>query len=175
MAYARYLLGYNADGLQKSTEAEEHLLTGLRIAEACDDQVVMIKILYALGHHYNVRSQPQASIATLSRALALARSLGDHRSVAHILCYFGGARLRTGDSEQARHYLQEALDLFRELDVVWGIAQAQHGLLNIAYAVGDYAEARRLCEVTLPIYEKMGAHTEALAEIRRIYGQIRDK
>lgn len=171
-AYALYVLGYNATGAGKPALSEEYLRSGLRLAETTGEDSLVVKILYALGWYYDSQSRDEESVVALEKGLALARRQGDLRSVAHILCYLGGARIKSGDSLQAKQHYEESLHLFQELEVQWGIAQAEYGLIGVAFALEDYAETKRLCEITIPRYEKIKAHGDTLAHIRAIYARV---
>lgn len=170
--YALYVLGYNAVGAGHPEQAEEYLLAGLTLAEASRDSYLIIKILYALGWFYGAQGREQESSAALERGLALARAQGDLRSEAHILCYLGEVRNRLGAYKQAKQHYEESLHLFQGLDVHWGVAQAMNGLIGVAYSLEDYAEVKRLCEITIPLYEKMKAHSQTLEFIRATYALV---
>jgi hypothetical protein len=81
-------------------------------------------------------------------------------------------RNRLGAFAQAKQHYEESLHLFQGLDVHWGVAQAMNGLIGVAYAREDYAEVKRLCEITIPLYEKMKAHSQTLEVIREIYALV---
>ncbi|MFN8443722.1 MAG: BTAD domain-containing putative transcriptional regulator [Caldilineaceae bacterium] len=171
-AYASYLLGYYYAGLEHSTLASEYLEKALALAKECADERLSMKILYALGFNHLNGGQIETSISTLQQSLQLARSLGDMRSVAHTLCYLGSSYFVAKDYIQSRQCLQEGLGIFQSLGIQWGIAQAQYGLLKVAHAERDYTEVKRLYDVTLPLYEKSGAHREALTTIQHIYQSV---
>ncbi len=174
-AYALYVLGYNASGLGKPERAEAELRAGLALAEATHDPFLIVKILYALGWFYSTQDRIDESLSTLQRALTLARELGDLRSEAHVLSYLGDVHLDVGDYAPAKEELEESLHLFESLDVQWGMAQAQFGLLQVAYALAEYGEAKRLCEQAIPLYEKMKAHSHSLSRIRQIYQEVKER
>lgn len=171
-AYANYLLGYYYAGLRPAAEAATYLHKALALAEAIADHKLTVKILYALGLDYLHTGQFEIGIANLQHSLCLARTLGDLRSMAHVCCYLGDGYFTAKDYAQARHYQQEGLSLFHTVGVQWGIAQAQYGLLQVAYAEGNYAETRQLCEITIPLYEKTGAHPTMLAVMQGIYEAV---
>lgn len=171
MAYAFYVLGYNAIAAQ-DPQGENYLLSGLRLAEQLQDPFLVVKILYAFGWYYSYLNREQESLAALERALNLARELGDLRSEAHILYYMGRVRSELGLYPQARKDLEQSLHLFQELEVFWGIAQAENGLVTVAYALKDYAEVKRLCEIAIPLYEKIKAHSNNLASLKELYALV---
>lgn len=168
--YALYVLGYNANAT--GAQGEGYLLAGLALAEASNDHFLMVKLLYALGWYYGATHQTLASLGVLERALGLARSLGDLRSEAHIQFYLGRLKSEMGNYHEAKQDLEASLHHFQELEVHWGIAQAEHGLIEVAYFLQDYAEAKRLCEITIPLYEKIKAHGDSLRQIRELYALV---
>jgi hypothetical protein len=131
-----------------------------------------MKVLYAMGSYYGYLHREQESVVVLERALGLARSQKDLRSEAHILSYLGWMRHNLGEFLLAKYHYEESLLIFQELDVQWGIAQAKVGLITIAYALKEYAEVKRLCEITIPLYEKIKAHAKALGDIKEIYALV---
>lgn len=171
-AYALYVLGYNAIAAGKEAHGEEYLLSGLTLAETLGDPFLVVRILYAMGWFYASVGRPRDSLVALERALALAHERGDLRSEAHTLYYLGRVRCEIGDYNQAKRHYEASHYLFETLDVHWGIAQAKYGLLQVAYALGEDAEAKRLCELTIPLYEKIKAHANTLQHIRAIYVRV---
>ena len=168
--YALYVLGYNANAT--GAQGESYLLAGLALAEASNDHFLMVKLLYALGWYYGATHQTLASLGVFERALVLARVLGDLRSEAHIQYYLGRIKSEMGDYQEAKQDLEASLHHFQGLEVHWGIAQAKHGLIEVAYFLQDYAEAKRLCEITIPLYEKIKAHGDSLRQIRELYARV---
>jgi tetratricopeptide (TPR) repeat protein len=148
------------------------LLSGLALAESLHDKTLVTKILYALGWHYCELGQVQKSLSVLEQALTIARDMGNLRSEAHVLDYLGMAYAKIEAYAQARQHYEESLKLFQALEVHWGIAQAEFGLLRVAYELEDYTTAKQLCEKLIPSYEKIQAHANSLEQIREIYARI---
>jgi predicted ATPase/DNA-binding SARP family transcriptional activator len=171
-AYALYVLGFSAAPAGKPEKGEAYLLSGLALAESLHDKTLVTKILYALGWHYCELGQVQKSLSVLEQALTIARDMGNLRSEAHVLDYLGMAYAKIEAYAQARQHYEESLKLFQALEVHWGIAQAEFGLLRVAYELEDYTTAKQLCEKLIPSYEKIQAHANSLEQIREIYARI---
>ncbi len=89
-----------------------------------------------------------------------------------------------GNYAEARHYAQESLVLFRQLDDRPGIAQALNNLANILCdEAAAYAEADRLYQESLALYEQLGdafgqakclINMGSTAQMRAEYDRARD-
>ncbi|MBN1247839.1 MAG: tetratricopeptide repeat protein [Anaerolineae bacterium] len=79
--------------------------------------------------------------------------LADHETRAEraLLYQHMGRAVFLSDYEQARHYLEESLNLYRELGDVWSTAAAQHSLGTAALFRGAYADARHALEESLKL------------------------
>ncbi|HUS17147.1 MAG TPA: tetratricopeptide repeat protein [Chloroflexia bacterium] len=89
-------------------------------------------------------------------ALALRRSLGDHRAAGATLNNLGLVAYERGDYAGATALYKESLAVFREIGNDRGIAAASDNLGLIAYAEGDYARAARLCGDSLAFRRTLG-------------------
>jgi DNA-binding SARP family transcriptional activator/predicted ATPase len=76
-----------------------------------------------------------------------------------LLYWLMGRRLHVSDYDQARQFYQHSLDLYRQCEDSWGIANILHSLSSIARLTGAMAEAWRLCEESLAMRRILGDQT----------------
>ena len=80
----------------------------------------------------------------VSEARELYRRVGTITGEAAALSGIGELDEQNGDLPRARAHLQEALDIFRELDIPAGIVVISTSLARVAHRLGDDASARTL-------------------------------
>ena len=104
---------------------------------------------------------PSASEATLGRALASFRALGDQWGIAAALSTRAKLAMIRGDAATAHRDAQQSLALFRELGDRWGQLQAIEWLGAAAGATRDLARADRLHRDSLRMAEELGLWPQA--------------
>ncbi|MFY1699281.1 ATP-binding protein [Solwaraspora sp. WMMA2101] len=83
-------------------------------------------------------------LATLDRALDLARRIGDRREQAWALTYTAAVLVRTGRAESAVDHSRRAVGLFREIGYALGEQSAASAQAGSLAALGRFAEAAEL-------------------------------
>ncbi len=126
------------------------------------------------------------AIEVQHRALALYQSLDDQAGASAITLNLGNALGKLGDSAGARRYFEDALTLKQRHGIDRGVGMIHNNLAELAEGEGDLASARAALEQALAAFTvspdphnesmarsnlarvlaKLGAHADALAQIR---------
>jgi len=114
------------------------------------------------------------SIDALNRSIALAHVAGDMYTAAQAENLRGHIERALGKFDAAREYLSRGLEVFRALDVPWGIGSALNGLAGLALAMGDAAAAEPLLADATSVLRNAGPwflmpvlYTRAIRAVRR--------
>lgn len=116
------------------------------------DEAVLLNFLG--WAQYFCQDRNTDGLATLDRALELARRIGDRREQAWALTYTAVILVRMGRAESAVDHSRRAVGLFREIGYAlgeYGAASAQGGALA---ALGRFAEAAELHRDVLAFYSQ---------------------
>ncbi len=129
-------------------------------------------ISYTLGRLYRnlgiINEAQKSFYESLNVYTTIAEVNGDSLGIALCLEQLGMLDLEQNNLEAANTTIQRALDIYTELQSVYGISNAWKNLGKIAYALGDYAKAKVLLQQSLDykyqmdvlglpgIYETMG-------------------
>src|SRR5207249_2828162 len=89
-------------------------------------------------------------------SLALWREVGDTAGMASSLFLLGSTARALGQHGLGRCQLEEAADLFQELDDLWERGQCFTELARIATEQGRYEWAEALLEESLLLYQVLG-------------------
>ena len=114
------------------------------------------RVLVDAGYFARVQGAYGDAVAMGEEALAAARTVGDHHTMAAALFLLGLTAFDRGELEQARAHHQAALTLERELGYFHGAALDLTRLGDIALAQGNPAEAETLGEEALAIWRDRG-------------------
>jgi tetratricopeptide (TPR) repeat protein len=114
------------------------------------------RALTDLGEMEHLTDDYPAAAASLMRALALYRELGDRLGEAGALVGLGGVQQATGDYDAAAASLMRALALYRELGDRLGEADALLGMGMAQLPAGDYAAAAAYLAQALALYREFG-------------------
>lgn len=90
------------------------------------------------------------------QALALARELGEARTIAQALNGLGMAASNAGDAAAARAFYEQSLAAAREAGDDRSVGVALNNLGDAAMQMRDYASARPLLEESLAIFRRQG-------------------
>lgn len=142
--------------------------------------------LGTLGIALNQAGAYGEAIEAHHRALALYEALDDPAGTSAVTSNIGGALSSLGDSDGARHYLEEALAIKRRHGIGRGVGTIYASMAELADAQGDLETARQALEQALEAYAgtpdpsaesvartnlgrvlaKLGQHAEALEQVR---------
>ncbi len=110
----------------------------------------------------------------LTRAIDLARGVGDLDAVARAAWMFGHVEYAAGNVELARDWFTQSHEVFLTLAIPWGIGNASSGLAWVALAAGDDDRATRLVDEAMsalrsagPWFLALGLYIRILLALRR--------
>jgi predicted ATPase/DNA-binding winged helix-turn-helix (wHTH) protein len=120
-----------------------------------------------LAHAALFAGDRAGAIAGFRSSAEAARQGGDERRTAESLTNTACLLNEQGDAEQAEPLLHEAMAVYRRLDNAWGIGFATEILGEVAYAKGDFEEARRRFQDSLAQYQGL-QHQHRIASSLRL-------
>ncbi len=133
--------------------------------------------LYWLGRVARRMNDPAAALRCGEESVALHRTLGDRRGLAHALLALGWAKYSILGCEAAAQCFEEGLALYRALDDKRGVAQALLDLSHMAReAHADYQRATQYLNESRALFreadddEGLGSVAWGLAQIAHLRG-----
>jgi predicted ATPase/transcriptional regulator with XRE-family HTH domain len=124
-------------------------------------------MLYTQGEH-------ERSRIVVTRALALAQSVGDMEMVAQAEHLFGHVEYAVGNMNEAGRRFAHSVKGFSTLAIPWGTGLALSGMAEVALASGDADEAERLLDEAAsvlrqagPWFLSLGLYVRAILAMRR--------
>ncbi len=151
------LNGTAAAALAGAPRAEaDNLRSALAWAAAGADAVSGMRLASACWRFWLIRGYAREGLGWLSAMLA---APPDQQATAHraqALTAAGTMARAMSDFSKARTLYEEALSLWRELDVQRGVAAALGNLAMVSYNQGDYAAALARHKESLAIWRELG-------------------
>jgi non-specific serine/threonine protein kinase len=136
-----YIRGHVIEGLQWLDQA---------IALAPDAATKpLVQALIGAGQLAHYLGASDRALTYLTRALTLARELGDAADIGLTLLELGIIAEDEGHFTEATHLLEEARELYATLPVCTSQAMVSYHLAVVAYGLGDLDEAASLCAEAL--------------------------
>ncbi|WFE39804.1 helix-turn-helix domain-containing protein [Micromonospora sp. WMMD998] len=136
-----------------------------RAAGSPHDEAVLLNFLG--WARYFCRDRNTDGLAALTRALELARRIGDRREEAWALTYTAAIQVRTGRGESAVDHGRRAVELFREI----GYALGEHSAASVQGAalasLGRFTEAAGLHREVLAFYGRDNGLSRTGAAVAR--------
>ncbi len=130
------------------------------------------KLLHGTAAFDRVRGNKERAVALDQDSLALARSVGDHETMARCLTNLGTTAISQNDPHNAKTLYAECLTLARDLGDRFRIGAAAQGLAAVASAEGEFARAARLYGAAEAIHEAFGLSYSAYAVLdQTIFGR----
>ncbi|MDG4771850.1 helix-turn-helix domain-containing protein [Solwaraspora sp. WMMD792] len=123
-----------------------------RAVGSCRDEAVLLNFLG--WAQYFCQDRNLDGLATLDRALDLARRIGDRREQAWALTYTAAVLIRTGRAGSAVDHSRRAVGLFREIGYALGEQSAASAQAGSLAALGRFAEAAELHREVLAFYRR---------------------
>ncbi len=144
------------DWLERLEREHDNLRSALAWAAAGADAVSGMRLASACWRFWLIRGYAREGLGWLSAMLAAApdRQATTHRAQA--LNAAGTMARAMSDFSKARTLYEEALSLWRELDVQRGVAAALGNLAMVSYNQGDYAAALARHKESLAIWRELG-------------------
>ena len=110
----------------------------------------------------------------LTRALDIARAVGETEMVVQAENLFGYIEHAAGNFHDARDWFTRSVEGFRALTIPWGTGNALSGLAGVALATDDAARAEHLADEAAAVLRQSGPwfllmslYVRALLEVRR--------
>ncbi len=162
--HARFLGRQVADSSATLPDGDEdpHELTlferAAQLFETLGDVRGEGEALFWIGtFHQVVRHNNDEAVPVLQRSYELATQVGDKLTMSYALRHLGIAAHVAGDTDTARHRLEESVRLRREIGFMPGVAANLVGLAYIAAGDDRHDGARCLVEEARAIAEASGA------------------
>lgn len=112
-------------------EADETISAALKIAESRQSKINFPDLLRVRAMIRVQQQRWEEAGAIFDEAVSLARSLRYPYAEARALQEFALMSIRLGDAEQAREQLLAALEIFRRLGAMNGVARSEQSLLQL--------------------------------------------
>lgn len=109
----------------------------------------------ALVIYYGLNNEKKKAKLAQSMTLTLRKSIGDKFGYARSLFISGIFSIMESDHTKAVKYLQEALDVFREIGDMWEINNIYIYLGMAYYMSGRFEEGREVCENSIALSKKL--------------------
>jgi predicted ATPase/DNA-binding SARP family transcriptional activator len=145
-ARAEWFLAFLGTNMGDLPATEAMLGRVLATFEALDDRWGIAAVLVVRAKLAHVRSDPAALAADAERAAALFQSIGDGWGISQATEWLAAHGDLTGDYERAFRLHREGLRHAEELELWPEVANRLCWLGWIAIQLGDYPQARELCE-----------------------------
>ncbi len=131
----------------------ETIQRGLALLEAVelDTRAERASALGDLSWFYYISGDPEQAEASVTNGLALARAVGSDGLVANLLMTRGQILEFQGEARAAAEQFRASVAVYDNTDDLEGRASALNNWGRAAYAMGEYAQARRLIEDALYI------------------------
>ncbi|MFV2009236.1 MULTISPECIES: ATP-binding protein [unclassified Micromonospora] len=136
-----------------------------RAVGSCRDEAVLLNFLG--WAQYFCQDRNVDGLATLDRALDLARRIGDRREQAWALTYTAAVLVRTGRAGSAVDHSRRAVGLFREIGYALGEQSAASAQAGSLAALGRFAEAAELHREVLAFYRRNSGLSRTGAAVAR--------
>jgi len=150
----------------------------LERAQRVGDRAAEGAALANLASAYAAQSDFRRAAGAYEQAVAIARELDDRRSEGIYLQELGLARLRLGESSAAAETLEQALSLFKSIEVAPLLRARTRYHLGRCYAqLGRWDEAITVLEQARETFTRHKTRPElahTLLELGQLYGQMRD-
>ena len=124
--------------------------------------------LWLAGRSAQMMGDDKSARPLLEAGLAVARTVGDKRTLGITLINLAATRVGTGDRSQERAWLEESLALYRELGDAQGTGRASGALGWEAMQKGDAHMARALFEQALSACRSVDDNTGINLVMRRL-------
>ncbi|MBN1283816.1 MAG: tetratricopeptide repeat protein [Anaerolineae bacterium] len=160
-------LSWHSLGEGAYEESKRYAEQGLALAREIDDRSDMAYALRALGCVAIECGQAEAAKPYLIESVAVYREENELSNMVHVLLDLGDVTRAQGDYAAAQQFLEEALAIAEKLS--WHVgAELLEGnpiprfwsipvnLGRVAYAKGEYEEAKRLCLRSLAVCRRFG-------------------
>ncbi|KAA9373792.1 SARP family transcriptional regulator [Microbispora cellulosiformans] len=150
-----YVNGALASNERRFDDARRDYLAAIQLFTELDDQRSLATALANLGYLHLVTGQLDAAAERCRQALDLSRRHGTPSNTSNVLCHLAQIRLLFSDPEGAEALLSDAMEL------AGGVSGRQKAYIQVRLGytyleLGRSAEALRIVEAALAVYQKIG-------------------
>lgn len=157
IAFCKYRLASSASRQRDYDRTEKLYYESLEMFRDLEDQTWEVNVLNSLSFIYVNRGEFEKALEILDEALKISTENNDRNNMAYAYSYKSDLYLRTlGEFDKALEMQQKSMDLFKEIDNSWGIADAYLGFGNIKNLTGEYEEAIEYYELSDSLYAELG-------------------
>ncbi len=157
IGFCKYRLGASASRQRDYDKTERFYNESLELFRGLNDKVWEVNVLNGLSFIYSHRGEFDKALEYIDEALRISTEEYDRNNMAYSYSYKSDIYLRIlGEFDKALEMQQKSMDLFREIDNDWGIADAYLGFGNIKNLMGEYEEAIRFYQQSDSLYEILG-------------------
>jgi class 3 adenylate cyclase/tetratricopeptide (TPR) repeat protein len=153
---------------------KEALEVLLQMPQTMDNKRDRLEVLRVMAVSMRTIGYPEGSIEFFLEGEALARELGDNKTLLHFLSYLGIYYLVAGgDPALGKTYIEKALNAAELIGDVEAVAPA---VLDAAFSHGFRGESWRICEVApkcLELIERTGTWLETFGRPYNIYPTLK--
>jgi tetratricopeptide (TPR) repeat protein len=137
-------------------EAQQHLTLALALANACQDDDLLARVLNDLGNVAFRQGDFHTARDYYEQGLAMARQVGRQDAIADSLNNMGNVCNDLGETEAALDYNQQSADLMRETGNRFGLALTLNNQGNIRFTQSDYAGAEPFFREARDLFREFG-------------------
>jgi predicted ATPase/class 3 adenylate cyclase len=156
---AQSLLGeiYTRQGMLD--EAEEFGKASVAQCRTLNDPWLLAYVLCRYGtslFFQNLYGESKLAFSLLEESLSIFEQVGDQLQIDNHFIMLGVMTLNLGDVFSAKEYFKKSAAVARAMNSWWTEASATFYLSRVAYAQGDFEEARILAEKSLSLEQDLG-------------------
>lgn len=157
--YIAFVREQSAAGPKGYTRLDEEREHWLRVIEACLDSRLwreVQELVEAMQDYLDRQGYWTDDLAAKSMQLTAARQMGDRRNEGLCLNNLGYTYQRRGELDQAMHWYEQCLPLWRELEDRQGEGETLNNMAAIYQQQGRYDKALKQYEQSLSIRQEVG-------------------
>lgn len=128
----------------------------LKYGEENEDEIAQARALQGIGLSQTYQGDHLSSLDNAMRSETLASRANEKSLLARALLMQGQARWRLGETQAAFALIEQALDVFTELNIRKDIAISMNLLGAAHYTSGRFDKAEEYWENTLKIFQELG-------------------
>jgi len=155
-AYLKISLGYLA---QKDEKSAFYWANKAQLLSAKNpDPIVRAEPLIALADAYSLKNQPEKSIETYKKFIAIVKPFNKYRSLSNAYLKLGEIYRVRGESKLSKHYYLYSMDYAKKTKLTTPIANSLNNLAILSFEDGDTMKARDYFEQALELRLKTKNH-----------------
>jgi|GEM_PF-3285436 len=145
------------------------LKRALELCQQMGDELAVSAVYLHLGMIHASSKDPLTAIDLLNQGLRAALSINNTRTATTLLVHLSEIATQRGLHEEARAATQKLIALSRTYNHPWGVGNILMSLAQLELLVGNYTQARDLCQTLLRRIQSDPRAYPARAKARCIY------